>query len=352
MSEAAPPAPAPAAAPKDPSRGLARKVLLGSLIGAAVFVALALYGDVQALRENLGGFRWEMLAGAIALASANYALRFVRWQYYLRRLEIAVPSGESALIFLAGFVMSVTPGKVGEVFKSFLLWESRGTSIARTAPVVIAERLTDLVGLVILIAIGSTSFERGFAITIGAAALVGAILIACAWRPVGELGLRVAAKLPVIKKASPKLREAYESLYVMTRPGPLLFGTAIGAVAWWLECVALSLILMGFEGAELGARAATFAYSTSTIAGALAMMPGGLGVTEAGMTGLLQALGGASMTPAVATAATMLVRLATLWWAVGVGAVALALFRRSLRHRLRPVKVDDRETGRPAGRES
>ena len=62
------------------------------------------------------------------------------------------------------------------------------------------------------------------------------------------------------------------------------------------------------------------------VAGALAMLPGGLGVTEAGMAGSLQVLGH-GITPSIATGATLLVRLATLWWAVIVGALALISLR-------------------------
>jgi uncharacterized protein (TIRG00374 family) len=107
----------------------------------------------------------------------------------------------------------------------------------------------------------------------------------------------------------------------------LLIGTAVAVVAWGLECAALHIILLGLGGDLLTWYASTFAYSASTIAGAVAMMPGGLGVTEASMTGLLQALGDDRMTPAVATAATILVRIATLWYAVAIGVAALGLFR-------------------------
>ena len=326
---------APPGSPSRPGSGLARKVVIFTLLGALVFAGLSLYGDVRALLENLSAFRWEMLALAVALASGNYALRFLRWQYYLRRIDTPVPAGESALIFLAGFVMSVTPGKVGEVFKSLLLYEARGHSIARTAPVVVAERLTDLVALVILTALGALSFEQGIAITIAGAVLVSAVLAACAYRPLGELGLSIAARLPVLGRIAPRLREAYESLHIMTRPRPLFIGTSLATCAWALEVVSLGVILAGFSGVSLGWEATTFAYSASTIAGAVAMMPGGLGVTEAGITGLLMALGDAAMTPAVATAATMLVRLATLWWAVLLGLVALGLYRRHIRARVR-----------------
>src|SRR5690606_692634 len=106
------------------------------------------YADVDALRRNLAVFRWELLPAAFALAAGNYALRAVRWQYYLREIDVHVPWGESTLVFLSGFVMSVTPGKVGEAFKSLLLYETRGTSIAKTVPVTVAERITDLLALV------------------------------------------------------------------------------------------------------------------------------------------------------------------------------------------------------------
>jgi uncharacterized protein (TIRG00374 family) len=305
--------------------------VIATVLGVVVFAALSLYGDVSALGENLRAFDWSAMVWALLLASGNYCLRFVRWQYYLVRIDVRVPAGESALVFLSGFVMSVTPGKLGEVFKSLLLYESRGISIARTAPVVVAERLTDLMALVVLTALGALSFEQGVPITIAGVCFVLLVWIALAWRPVGELALALVARLPYVKRLVPKLREAYESLRTMLRPWPLLVATFLATVAWGLEVVALGVIVAGLPGASLGWEATTFAYSASTIAGALAMMPGGLGVTEAGMTGLLQVLGGEAMTPSLATAATILVRLATLWWAVVVGFVALALFRRKLR---------------------
>lgn len=312
-------------------RALVRRIVPVMLLGGFVFIALSLYTDVGKLAANLSTFHVGALVLAIALATTNYALRFLRWQYYLRRLDVHVPPGESALVFLAGFVMSVTPGKVGEMFKSVLLFESRGTSMARTAPIVVAERLTDLVALVVLCALGSLSLDDGPRIAAIFALLVAGLLTACAYRPLGELGLRVAARLPVIKRLAPKLRDAYESLHVMTRPAPLAVGTVLALAGWSLETLALWTIVRGFPGCHISLAASAFAYATSTIAGALAMMPGGLGVTEAGLTATLQALGSAEVTPSVATAATILIRIATLWWAVAVGAGALAVFRRRMR---------------------
>lgn len=312
-------------------QGLGRKIAGAVVVAAVVFAVLALYGDVQQLQQTARTFAPSALAVALLLAAGNYAVRIVRWQYYLLHLGIRVPLGESSVVFLCGFVMSVTPGKVGEMFKSLLLQETRGIPFARTAPIVVAERLTDLIALVLLISLGSFAFEHGAAVAAMSAALVAFLILVCAYRPLGRSLLRLVDHIPLIARFSPKLHEAYDSLLEMTRPAPLLIGSAIALLAWGMECGSLYAIVHGFPGVHMDWVAAVFTYSTSTIAGAIAMMPGGLGVTEVGMTALLQALGGPSMVPAVAIASTILVRIATLWFAVAIGLVALLIQRATQR---------------------
>jgi uncharacterized protein (TIRG00374 family) len=319
--------PNPEAAATQAVRGMVRKVVLAVLFAALVFAGLAVYSDVNALRETARGFRLGAFGLGLGLAAGNYLLRIVRWQYYLRLLGIRIPLGESSAVFLSSFVMSVTPGKVGEVFKSLLLYEARGISFARTAPIVVAERLTDLIALVLLTALGSLAFENGILVACAGAVLVSGLILVCSYRPLGEWCLRIAAKLPVLGKLAPKLREAYDSLLEMTRPAPMLLGTLVAFVAWAMECGSLYAIVHGFEGAHISWDGATFAYASSTILGAVAMMPGGLGVTELTLTGVLHMIGGDAIPTPVATAATILVRIATLWFAVAIGVVALAAHR-------------------------
>jgi glycosyltransferase 2 family protein len=311
--------------------GIGRKIIAAALLAALVWAALALYGDVRELRRTARTFAPEAFAVGLALVAGNYALRIVRWQYYLRCVGVRIPLGESALVFLAGLVMSVTPGKIGEVFKSLLLYDARGTPIVRTAPIVVAERLTDLIALVLLCSVGALAFEHGLAVAVGSATIVAALLLICAYRPLGQFLLRLTERVPGLRTLSPRLHLAYDALLELTGPKPLLVGSSIGVLGWGLECVALYAIAAGFEGVRLSLEAAAFSYSASTIAGALAMLPGGLGVTEVGMTVLLQKLGGEGMRAATATATTLLVRIATLWFGVAVGAVALGLHRAARR---------------------
>ena len=51
----------------------------------------------------------------------------------------------------------MTPGKLGEVAQSYLLRETDGVPMARSAPIVVAERVTDLVALLVFAA---SAWER------------------------------------------------------------------------------------------------------------------------------------------------------------------------------------------------
>lgn len=304
-----------------------RKVVLVMLAAVAVYFLYAIYSGWHALGARLAGYAWWTFAAALLLAFSNYVLRFLKWEYYLSILGIrGVKKVDSFLTFLSGFVLSITPGKVGEVFKSLVLWETYRVPGARTAPIVIAERLTDLIGVIILIALGSTRFAGGLVWAIAGSVLVSGILVFVASRTLSMWFVSVIERLPGPgKRIAPKLREAYDSLYTLTRPSRLILPTILSVGAWFLECLALWVILHGF-GRATGVLAASFFYATSTLAGALIPVPGGLGVTETVMRTLMRELG--DVDSAAATGAMMLVRFATLWFAVLVGFGALSILRK------------------------
>jgi len=313
-------------AAKDPKRPKGRGIIVTIVLAVLVFAALSVASDLRALGASLAHFRLTALLSALALVMGNYLLRFVRWQYYLRHLAIKVSTPLSALVFLSGFLMSVTPGKMGEVFKSVLLHEYRGIGVARTASIVVAERLMDLVALVLLVAISSIGFPHGGAITAIGALIVLSIVLFATVRSLSLWCFDQMETISALTSIVPKLREAYEALYVLLRPSSFVVGSGFALAGWALECAATYQIVHGFADTRTSLAGASFSYATGTLAGALAMLPGGLGVAEIGMTGLLRAVS-EQITPATAAAATILVRLATLWFGVALGGLALLVLR-------------------------
>lgn len=318
------------------------------LLGVAVYAGFVLLRGFTAIRAELAHFRWSFFAAALALTFGNYLLRFVKWQFYLARLEIrGVPPLDSFLTFLSGFVLTVTPGKVGEVFKSIVLFETHGVAVPRTAPIVIAERLTDLIGIIGLVVVGSLGLPGGLVWAGAGAAVVVVALIMIASPSVPEAIVSwLERRHGALQRLAPRVRTAWQSLRQLTSPTALLAPTALSLLSWSLEGLSLWVILQGF-GASAPAPIALFAYATSQLAGALIPVPGGLGITEGSLEQQLAHLGGVAAP--VATSAMILVRVATLWFAVLLGFIALAALRRRFPALLTAERAPDAPSPTPPG---
>src|SRR4051812_14472669 len=309
---------------------LGRTLALAAAAGALFYVGFAAYSGFHKVVDALAHYAWATALGALALAAINYLLRFLKWELYLRRLGVRIPLRDSFGIFLSGFSLTVTPGKVGEVLKSYLLRELHGVPMARTAPIVVAERLTDLVALASLALVGVGALAGGERVAWVALALVGVAVACVASERLAHSIIDLVGAMPVVGKLAPKLREFYGATKELLHPTPLVAATLLSVVAWLCECVAFWLVLRGFAGADASLKLCTFIYATMTIAGALSFLPGGLGVQEIGMVKLLIAQAHGVSEP-MAAAATFVTRLCTLWFAVIIGVVALVIMQRRTR---------------------
>ena len=305
-------------------RGIRNKLILSVALGALVFLALSVYSDIGELRKAFARFDATFIPAALGLASLNYLLRFVRWHAYLRIVRMPLGLRDSFAIFLAGLAMSVTPGKAGELLKSYLARIRVGTPIARSAPVVLAERLTDVISLIALSLVGVASFRFGLLPLVAGGAGTAMLLVALGHRGTAAFVIRLIGRLPLVGKLAEPLGRAYEGVRLLVSPVHLLWAGALGAAAWFAECLGFYLVLLGFQ-VDLGVVPVTFIYSFATLFGAVTMMPGGVGPTEGSMSGLL-AYEGMALPDAVA--ATLVIRVCTLWFAVALGAGALVVFRR------------------------
>lgn len=311
---------------------LLRRTALGVALGILLYVAASIWLGVDALATVLADFSWPMLWVALGLSSLNYALRWAKWELGLRWLGVrgAGPDGapdlgwrRSLAIYLAGLSMSVTPGKLGEVLRSVLLEATDRVPFARTAPIVLADRLSDVLALVALALVGIGQARELGGWLVAAVALV-AVAVAVLGRPrvLGAL-LRAAARLPLVGPALGRQGAAVDSSERLLRPGRLALLTAIGVVGWGLECVGYWSILCGFPGVDPDLRTCTFLWSATTLVGALSFLPGGLGATEGSLVVLAPRLL-SGVTQPIAVASAVLIRIATLWWGEIVGALTLA----------------------------
>ncbi len=324
-------APGPARAPAPgPSASLSPWARLGLWAFVALVAAVtvtALVTDVRRVGGLLGAIS-PAWAGAILVAVCfNYLLRFLKWEFFLRRLGLVIGLRDSLWIFFSAFTMVLSPGKLGELMKSVLLRSRYGIPAARSAPIVLAERLTDLLGLVILGLAGSSRFAVG---TGGLVVLGGglAVLVLLVSRPAfwGFLDRSVVGRFPRLVP----LRRSFQALeessrHLLSLPS-LALTVPLSAISWAGEGVALFFIFraLGVDLPEL-LGVAIFSHAVSSVLGALSFLPGGLGVTEGTLGGLFLYVG---IAREQAVSATLLIRAVTLWFAVALGTAVWLYGRR------------------------
>jgi glycosyltransferase 2 family protein len=306
------------------------KIIVSALLGLAVVVVLGLLSDIGEVRESFATFQWAMLPAILGFTALNYSLRWAKWDYYLRRMGMGrgVSYGDSALLFTSGMVMAVTPGKVGEVLKSYLLKRINNTPISASAPIVLAERVTDGLAMLLLMGFGLTLYPpaRPAFVVLVVLTVVGLLVVQSQALIAALLG--IVAKLPYGGRIAPRLETAYLSSRQLLSWHILLPSTVISLVSWFGECVAMYYVLRGVGVAPsyLLLVEATFVFAASTLFGLVSFLPGGLGVSEGSSTLLLERLIPLAAGPA--TTATIIIRFCTLWFGVTLGAVALAIFSR------------------------
>ena len=182
-----------------------------------------------------------------------------------------------------------------------------------------SERLSDLLAVVLLTLFGLTLYPDAWPIIgLGAGGVMAGLLVLSNQ----TLLHRLEARLTGESRLNTLLHHVFQVVHQARRchqPGLLVGAALLSVIAWASEATAFYLILH-WMGMEVPLAFAVFVYALSMLAGALSFMPGGLGGAEGVMMALLLWKG---MGSADAVAATVLIRLATLWFAVGIGSLFL-----------------------------
>ena len=312
-------------------RQLRSQFFISIVFGAAAVGGLLVYGDVRGIGGSLADFKWEYLPAILGLTLFNYAMRFVKWQYYLRISDIrGLPFVDSLLIFLSGLAMAMTPAKVGEWIKSYFLYVERGVAISRSAPIVLAERLSDGYAMILLSIGGLLLFKQGWVFIVVLAFIGLGFAAAFRFRPFATWSVSLAQRVPVARRYSGFIQGFYENAFLLFSPRALALPVAMGLLSWAGEGVALYFVFRGLGAENSGELVVMgiFVLSTTTMAGAALLVPGGLGVAEGGITGLGQSLVG--LTREAAATSALIIRLCTLWFGVAIGLAALVVLTRRL----------------------
>jgi len=296
-----------------------RAVFWSVALAALGYLGLSLWAgwrDVVAAVVEVGPV---VLLGLLALSLTNYLLRFVRWARYLVLLDAPVHWRVNLDAYFSGFALTTSPGKVGEMLRSVLL-RPHGVPVPASMAAFFSERVSDLLSILGLAAVGLWAYPPArpvVGLTLGA---VLSMLLLMQWTSlisrIDNWAARKSGRLPALVVRLCEIVLHFRRCFGWSA---MLTGLVIGVVAWLAEGIGFWWLLDAL-GYPLPLMTAVFVYAFAMLVGGLSFLPGGLGSSEAVMIGLLVLNG---FPEPVAVSATLICRLATLWFAVAIGAVFL-----------------------------
>ncbi|MFW9932794.1 MAG: lysylphosphatidylglycerol synthase transmembrane domain-containing protein [Candidatus Thorarchaeota archaeon] len=331
-------------------------ISMGKLV-AMVIIAMAIYlimmflsnwNDVVAVLVSMEWY-W-IIPAMMGLSFLNYVIRYFKWNYYLHRIGVHFSHADSFSIFLAGFTLTVSPGKIGEAIKGYFCRDVDGTPVAKTVPVVVSERVTDLMAMVILAAFSFLFiFSEGnqilMILAVGGVVVLGAFILTN--KVFYDKILKRMVSFGPLKQFQDSCDVIEDTMVKTLSPKPMVLGVLISVPGWFMECLELWLLLSFITGAGFPSLTvasltlliqATFVHASASAVGALAFFtPGGVGAYEIYAPTVLTTFG---IALAIATAGTIVIRFVTLWFSVIVGFVALAV----VTHRNRKRQCENPQT--------
>src|SRR5690625_3334495 len=138
---------------KSAPNNIVRNVLIGVMLGILVIAGFLVFVDFQKVMHEMVNMPVHLLLLAFLLTFCSYLLRLWKWHSFTKWSQFSLSLKENTVIFFVGLMMSITPGKAGELIKSYFMQVKGDVPYSKSIPLVIYDRLTDMLAMTALVAI-------------------------------------------------------------------------------------------------------------------------------------------------------------------------------------------------------
>ena len=288
--------------------------------------AIGIYGiflflsDFSIISEKISNFKINYLPLILLLVSVSWIPLIIKWHFLLKNSRINVPLTKSIAIFISGSAFEITPGQIGILIKSQLLKTSSNISRTKTIPIVIVEKIYDLIGAILASVIGIIILGMESYLIIIAISVLATIFFFMYHRRSSELVFNRITKLKFFSKYIDNMSEFYEVVKKSTSVKAATICILLALTYWFIISAAAYYTLIAFDVNLLDYLKVLAIYATSTLLGAISFIPGGIGITEGSIAGLFT-LNGVDVSTALIL--SVMIRVLTLWYSVSAGFISL-----------------------------
>ena len=291
------------------------------LVAVVVIYAIFLFiSDFSIISEKISNFKTNYLPLILLLVSVSWIPMIVKWHFLLKNCEIDVPLRKSIAVYFAGIAFEITPGQIGSLIKSQLLKTSSNIPRTKTVPIIVAEKVYDLIGAILASIIGIIILGMDFYLIIIAILALAVIFFFMFYRPASEIFFKRITKTKFFSKYIDNMSEFHAIIQKSTNVKAATICILLGVTYWFIISSAAYYTLIAFDINVLDYLTVLAIYTTSILLGAISFVPAGIGVTEGSIAGLFT-LNGIDVSTALIL--SVMIRVLTLWFSVSVGFIAL-----------------------------
>ena len=299
-----------------------KKILIVCISVIGLYSIFLSFSDLNLISDALLNFKTEFLPLILILVTSSWFILFIRWQILLKNANITIPLRGSFVVYVSGFALQFIPGEVGEFLKVQLLKNKFNIPRSKTSPIIITEMLYNAMGLVAL-SITSIWF---FEFTIYIFIIFGVLLVVLFYlinnKKYFFKVMNKVLKIKFLKKYAELTFESLETIQHLTKGKVLFYSLILSILFWFVECIAIHLLLLSFGIDTIELLTLVSMYSSSIILGVVSFLPLGLGVFEGSLAGFLS-LRGIDIT--ISLTIVILARIITRWYCIFVGLIVLKI---------------------------
>jgi len=306
------------------------RVILVVITAIIFYTVIVFYSDASLIYEKLSLVRWEYYVVIFPLTFLSLTIRAIRYHLIIRDLKIPLKFSDSFLVYFSGFSMSITPGGFGTIIKSHIIKKKTGRSYSYTTPIIIYEKLLELITTTIII--GVFLFWVNFLASqiVFAAGIILSVLIFSFLRSPSSQHFmyNVFSKIGFLKKYLPDIDQFSQSASVLLNGKVFSKNISLSITAQIPIMLAIVLVFTSIQ-IDIDPFTGNQIFFTSLLIGTFSLVPGGIIIIESGMLGLLL-INGIEIVPA--TVSVLLIRLVFLWFGVllGLGILKVVLSKKWL----------------------
>ena len=299
---------------------LDNRLILIFIAAIGIYAIFLFLSDFSIISEKISNFKINYLPLILLLVSVSWIPIIIKWHFLLKNCELDVPLTKSIAVFFAGIAFEITPGQIGTLMKSQILKTSCNIPRTKTVPIVVVEKMYDLIGAILASIIGIVILGMDFYLIIIAILFLAVIFFFMYYRPASEIFFKRITKTKFFSKHVDNISEFHAIIQKSTRVKVATICILLSVTYWFIISIAVYYVLMAFDVNVLDYLTILAIYTTSILLGAISFIPGGIGVTEGSISGLFT-LNGIDISTALIL--SVMIRVFTLWYSVGVGFISL-----------------------------